>query len=177
MNLTKKIIIALILGVAVGIGFNLWAPNAFVPFDTYFLTPLGQIFLKLITMLVVPLVLFSIVLGTAGMGDPKKLGRIGGLNEARAIHDLCAEHGVPVWCGGMLETGIGRAANLALAALPNFMLPGDTSASDRYYARDLTPPFELTEGRLRVPTGPGIGVGVLPEVLEELTTHSELVTV
>jgi Na+/H+-dicarboxylate symporter len=78
MNLTKKIIIALILGVAVGIGFNLWAPNAFVPFDTYFLTPLGQIFLKLITMLVVPLVLFSIVLGTAGMGDPKKLGRIGG---------------------------------------------------------------------------------------------------
>ncbi|MFC0560992.1 dicarboxylate/amino acid:cation symporter [Halalkalibacter alkalisediminis] len=77
MSLTKKIIIALILGVAVGLGFNVLAPDAFVPVDTYVLTPLGQIFLKLITMLVVPLVFFSIVLGTAGMGDTKKLGRIG----------------------------------------------------------------------------------------------------
>ncbi|ADC49496.1 H(+)/sodium-glutamate symporter [Alkalihalophilus pseudofirmus OF4] len=78
MSLTKKIIIALILGVGVGLAFNAWAPEAFVTVDAYFLTPLGQLFLKLITMLVVPLVFFSIVLGTAGMGDPKKLGRIGG---------------------------------------------------------------------------------------------------
>jgi Na+/H+-dicarboxylate symporter len=78
MSLTKKIIIALILGVGVGLAFNAWAPEAFEVADAYFLTPLGQLFLKLITMLVVPLVFFSIVLGTAGMGDPKKLGRIGG---------------------------------------------------------------------------------------------------
>ncbi|MED4163157.1 dicarboxylate/amino acid:cation symporter [Halalkalibacterium halodurans] len=77
MSLTKKIIIALVLGVVVGLGFNVFAPNAFVPVDTYVLTPLGQIFLRLITMLVVPLVFFSIILGTAGMGDTKKLGRIG----------------------------------------------------------------------------------------------------
>ncbi|GAE35974.1 dicarboxylate/amino acid:cation symporter [Halalkalibacter akibai] len=77
MSLTKKIVIALILGVVVGLGFNLFASEAFAPIDTYVLTPIGQIFLKLITMLVVPLVFFSIVLGTAGMGDTKKLGRIG----------------------------------------------------------------------------------------------------
>ena len=77
MSLTKKIVIALILGVVVGLGFNLFASEAFASIDTYVLTPIGQIFLKLITMLVVPLVFFSIVLGTAGMGDTKKLGRIG----------------------------------------------------------------------------------------------------
>lgn len=77
MSLTKKIIIALFLGIVVGLGFNLLAPEAFAPLDAYALTPLGQLFLKLITMLVVPLVFFSIVLGTAGIGDPKKLGRIG----------------------------------------------------------------------------------------------------
>lgn len=77
MSLTKKIILALILGVIVGISFNLFAPDAFVYVDTYVFTPIGQIFLKLITMLVVPLVFFSIVLGTAGIGEPKKLGRIG----------------------------------------------------------------------------------------------------
>jgi o-succinylbenzoate synthase len=73
----------------------------------------------------------------------------------------------------MLETGIGRAANVALAALPGFTLPGDTSASDRYYRRDLTAPFVLTDGHLEVPTGPGIGVEPIPEVLEELTTSTE----
>ncbi|MBP3953216.1 dicarboxylate/amino acid:cation symporter [Bacillus suaedae] len=77
MSLTKKIILALILGVIVGIGFNLFASDAFGYVDTYVFTPIGQIFLKLITMLVVPLVFFSIVLGTAGIGEPKKLGRIG----------------------------------------------------------------------------------------------------
>ncbi|MCU1438351.1 MAG: menC [Naasia sp.] len=81
------------------------------------------------------------------------------------VHDACAERGVPVWCGGMLETGIGRAANVALAALPGFTLPGDTSASGRYFGEDLTEPFVLREGRLAVPTGPGIGVAVRGEIL------------
>jgi o-succinylbenzoate synthase len=104
-----------------------------------------------------------------------KPGRVGGYLESRRIHDVCAAHGVPVWCGGMLETGIGRAANVALAALPNFTLPGDTSASRRYFATDVTVPFELEDGRLRVPTGPGIGVDPLPDILESLTVSTELV--
>src|SRR5439155_259176 len=87
-----------------------------------------------------------------------KPGRVGGYLEAKRVHDVCAAHDVPVWCGGMLETGIGRAANVALAALPNFTLPGDTSASSRYFATDITEPFVLEDGRLRVPIGPGIGV-------------------
>lgn len=98
-----------------------------------------------------------------------KPARAGGYLEARRIHDVAAANGVPVWCGGMLETGIGRAANLALAALPGFTLPGDISASDRYYAEDLTAPFELENGYLRVPSGPGIGVTVLPEALRHAT--------
>ncbi|HEY9476515.1 MAG TPA: o-succinylbenzoate synthase [Mycobacteriales bacterium] len=105
-----------------------------------------------------------------------KPARVGGLFEARRVHDVCAAFGVPVWCGGMLETGIGRAANLALAALPNFTLPGDTSASDRYFRCDLTEPFVLRDGRLPVPTGPGIGVDPLPEVLGELTVSRETLT-
>jgi O-succinylbenzoate synthase len=104
-----------------------------------------------------------------------KPGRVGGYLEARRIHDLCAAHGIPVWCGGMLETGIGRAANVALAALPNFTLPGDTSASSRYFATDVTPPFVLEDGRLRVPTAPGIGVDPIPDVLEALTTSTETI--
>lgn len=102
-----------------------------------------------------------------------KPGRVGGYLEARRIHDVCAAAGVPVWCGGMLETGLGRAANVALAALPGFTLPGDTSASGRYYATDLTEPFVLSEGHLALPTGPGLGVAPVPERLEELTTSSE----
>ena len=101
-----------------------------------------------------------------------KPGRVGGYLEAKAIHDLCLDRGVPVWCGGMLETGIGRAANVALAALPGFTLPGDTSASSRYYATDITEPFVLEDGRLRVPTGPGIGVDPIPARLAEFTTWS-----
>ncbi len=104
-----------------------------------------------------------------------KPGRVGGYLEARAIHDLCAAHGVPVWCGGMLETGLGRAANVALAALPNFTLPGDNSASGRYYAQDVTEPFVLESGRLRVPQGPGLGVSPIPDVLEEFTTSTEYI--
>src|SRR5207245_5588308 len=103
-----------------------------------------------------------------------KPGRVGGYLEARRIHDVCAANGVPVWCGGMLETGIGRAANVALAALPNFTLPGDTSASDRYFSQDVTAPSVLEDGYLRVPSGPGIGVSPIPEVLEQLTTNVEV---
>ena len=102
-----------------------------------------------------------------------KPGRGGGYLEAKRIHDVCAAHGVPVWCGGMLETGLGRAANVALAALPGFTLPGDTSASDRYFSTDITAPFVLEQGHLRVPTGPGIGVDPIPEVLQEVTTSTE----
>jgi O-succinylbenzoate synthase len=102
-----------------------------------------------------------------------KAGRVGGYLEARRIHDVCAAHGVPVWCGGMLETGLGRAANLALAALPGFVLPGDTSASSRYYKRDITPPFVLDHGHLPVPSRPGIGVEPVPDVLESVTTSRQ----
>src|SRR4051812_13532442 len=99
-----------------------------------------------------------------------KPGRVGGYLESRRVHDVCQAHGVPVWCGGMLETGVGRAANLALASLPGFTLPGDTSASDRYFAADITRPHRLMAGRVAVPAGPGIGVDPLPEMLDELTT-------
>lgn len=102
-----------------------------------------------------------------------KPGRVGGYLEARRIHDLCSAHGVPVWCGGMLESGLGRAANIALAALPGFTLPGDTSASDRYYQTDITAPFVLESGHLRVPTAPGIGVEPLAGELQAVTTASE----
>jgi O-succinylbenzoate synthase len=102
-----------------------------------------------------------------------KPGRVGGYLEARRIHDVCVANDVPVWCGGMLETGLGRAANVALAALPGFTLPGDTSASDRYYRRDLTAPFVLDHGHVAVPDGPGLGVEVLPDVLREITVATE----
>jgi o-succinylbenzoate synthase len=102
-----------------------------------------------------------------------KAGRVGGYLEARRVHDVCAASDVPVWCGGMLETALGRAANVALAALPNFTLPGDTSASGRYYAEDICEPFVLQDGRLPVPTGPGLGVSPIPEVLDRVTTSLE----
>jgi O-succinylbenzoate synthase len=91
-----------------------------------------------------------------------KAGRVGGLSEALAIHDLCYTANIPVWCGGMLETGIGRAANLALASLPNFKFPGDISATDRYYAQDITNErFSLNaDSTIDVPTGVGLGVTI-----------------
>ena len=104
-----------------------------------------------------------------------KPGRVGGYLEGRRIHDICAAQGVPVWMGGMLETGIGRAGNVAMAAMPNFTLPGDTSASDRYYHRDVTQPFVLHDGRLDVPTGPGLGVDVDIEFLESITHWKQTV--
>lgn len=98
-----------------------------------------------------------------------KPGRVGGYLEGVRIHDLCVEAGIPVWCGGMLETGIGRAANIALASLPGFTLPGDTSASSRYFQRDVTDPFEMIDGQLAVPTGVGIGVEPHMEYLDSIT--------
>jgi O-succinylbenzoate synthase len=91
-----------------------------------------------------------------------KAGRVGGLTEAVAIHDLCRANGMPVWCGGMLETGVGRSSNLALASLPGFVLPGDISASDRYYRQDITGERFVLNGdsTITVPTGPGLGVTV-----------------
>lgn len=100
-----------------------------------------------------------------------KQGRVGGLTQAIAIHDICQDHHVPVWCGGMLETGIGRALNLALASLPNFRLPSDLSASNRYYNPDLIePPFDInSDGTLSVPTGVGIGVFPQEDRLKKVT--------
>lgn len=113
----------------------------------------------------------AISLGAAEVINIKP-GRVGGLLESRRIHDIAGAHGIPVWCGGMLESGVGRAANLALAALPGFVLPGDTSASSRYYAEDLTEPFVLEDGHVRVPTGPGIGVAPDPERLAAWTVRT-----
>jgi o-succinylbenzoate synthase len=94
--------------------------------------------------------------------------RVGGWANARAIHDVCMEADIPVWCGGMLESGIGRAHNVALASLPNFSLPGDISASDRYWEQDIIEPaFRLNnDGTITVPDGPGIGVAVIRERME-----------
>ena len=108
-----------------------------------------------------------------------KPGRVGGFAVSRAIHDVCRDAGVPVWCGGMLETGIGRAYNVALASLPNFTLPGDLSPSARYWARDIVEP-EWTmdaDGMVRVPhEKPGLGVAVDADFIESLTTRVEVLT-
>ena len=100
-----------------------------------------------------------------------KPGRVGGLSEALAIHDLCAENDIPVWCGGMLETGIGRASNLAIASLPNFTLPGDISATDRYYHEDITNErFTLNaDSTIDVPTGVGLGVTLNEAAVKKYT--------
>ncbi|MGD9961176.1 o-succinylbenzoate synthase [Nocardioides sp.] len=105
-----------------------------------------------------------------------KPGRVGGYLEAKEIHDVCVELEVPVWCGGMVETGLGRAANVALASLPGFTLPGDTSSSSRFFAQDITAPLSVDQdGHMTVPTGPGLGVDVLPDVLEDLLVSREWV--
>jgi O-succinylbenzoate synthase len=104
-----------------------------------------------------------------------KPARVGGWTEARGIHDLCRARGIPVWCGGMLETGVGRAGQLALASLPGFTLPGDISATDRYYEVDITPSFTLNaeDSTIDVPRGPGLGVEVDRKQLEKVTTRKE----
>lgn len=114
----------------------------------------------------------AIELGAAEIINIKP-SRVGGYIESKKIHDVSAAANVPVWCGGMLETGIGRAANLALAALPNFTLPGDTSASARYFETDVTEPFVLVDGHISVPTGPGIGVDPIPEIVERFAVSRE----
>lgn len=104
-----------------------------------------------------------------------KLGRVGGYTVAKNIHDLCESKGIPVWCGGMLESGIGRAHNIALCTLPNFILPGDVTASRRYWHEDIIEP-EVTvsaQGTIRVPTGPGIGFTPRTDRIESLTVRKE----
>jgi O-succinylbenzoate synthase len=94
-----------------------------------------------------------------------KPGRVGGYLEAVKIHDIAVANGIPVWCGGMLETGIGRSANAALASLPGFTLPGDISGSSRFYTEDITDPVVMHDGVVDVPTAPGIGSAPRPELL------------
>jgi O-succinylbenzoate synthase len=114
----------------------------------------------------------AIELGAAEIINIKP-GRVGGYLEAARIHDLCVERGVPVWCGGMVETGIGRAANAALASLPGFTLPGDISASTRFYARDIvTDPIAVVDGHVNVPTTAGLGFELDHEFLDSITTSS-----
>jgi O-succinylbenzoate synthase len=105
-----------------------------------------------------------------------KLGRVGGHTSARRIHDLCQSHSVPVWCGGMLESGIGRAHNIAMSTLANFSLPGDVSASKRYWAEDIiNPEVEVTpRGTILVPTAPGIGYAPRLDRIESLTRRREV---
>ena len=105
-----------------------------------------------------------------------KVSRVGGLSNALMIHDMCAGAGIPVWCGGMLETGVGRAANLHLATMPNFTLPGDISATERYYAQDIAEPsfhLNVEDSTITVPTGPGIGVEVFRDRLEKVRLRYE----
>ncbi len=106
----------------------------------------------------------AISLGAAQVINIKP-GRVGGYLEAVRIHDLARAHGVAVWCGGMVETGLGRSANAALASLPGFVLPGDISASARFYAVDITEPVEMVDGQVAVDTAPGVGRAPLPEVM------------
>ncbi|NVO19846.1 MAG: o-succinylbenzoate synthase [Bacteroidetes bacterium] len=103
-----------------------------------------------------------------------KPGRVGGFTESKLIHDYCASKNIPVWHGGMLESGIGRAGNVALASLPNFTMPGDISASKRYYKEDIVDPEFVVnpDGTMTVPTGPGIGVEVNMKMLEKVTVKS-----
>ena len=102
-----------------------------------------------------------------------KLGRVGGFTQAKRIHDFCQQHDVPVWCGGMLESGIGRAHNIALSTLPNFTLPGDVTASKRYWTDDIIEP-EVTvskQGTIKVPSAPGIGFEPRLDLIQKLTVR------
>ena len=105
-----------------------------------------------------------------------KLGRVGGFTPARRIHGLCRDKGIPVWCGGMLESGIGRAHNIALSTLANFTLPGDVTASKRYWTEDVIDPEVIVtpQGTIRVPSGAGIGYEPRRERIERLTVRREI---
>jgi O-succinylbenzoate synthase len=104
-----------------------------------------------------------------------KVGRVGGFSEAKKVHDVALRHGVPVWCGGMLESGVGRAHNIALSTLPNFVLPGDVSASKRYWARDIiVPPVETTpQGTIRVSDEPGFGYALDRDYIRSIAIREE----
>jgi O-succinylbenzoate synthase len=110
----------------------------------------------------------AIAMGAASVINIKP-GRVGGYLAARRIHDLAEANGIAVWCGGMLETGIGRAANIALAGLPGFTLPGDVSGSNRFYEQDVTEPVVMNDGVVAIPKGAGFGVEPIAEVLAEVT--------
>ncbi len=105
-----------------------------------------------------------------------KLGRVGGFTRAQALHEVCRAHRVPVWCGGMLESGVGRAHNIALSTLAGFTLPGDVSASRRYWKQDIIDPeVEVTpQGTIRVPPGPGLGYMPVLERIEQVTVRKEV---
>ena len=106
-----------------------------------------------------------------------KIGRVGGLSESIRIHDLCKEHDIAVWCGGMLETGIGRAHNIQMTTLPNFTIPGDTAPSSHYWKEDIvTPEITMEHGIIHVPTGYGIGYEVDQEKLKNILLSSESIT-
>jgi o-succinylbenzoate synthase len=107
-----------------------------------------------------------------------KLGRVGGHLQAKRIHDLCQRHNIPVWCGGMLESGIGRAQNIAMSTLPNFSLPGDVTASKRYWHEDIiTPEVGVTpQGTIKVPDAPGIGFTPRADRIASLTTRQDHLT-
>lgn len=140
---------------------------------------------KLADYIDTPVCLDESIVSADGAADAIELGaveiinikpsRVGGYLESKKIHDVAVAHSIPVWCGGMLETGIGRAANLALAAMPGFTLPGDTSASSRYFETDLTTPFVLENGHIKVPTAPGIGVDPIPEIIDRFAVSRELI--
>jgi o-succinylbenzoate synthase len=104
-----------------------------------------------------------------------KLGRVGGHTAAREVHDLCQKHSLPVWCGGMLESGVGRAHNIAMSTLPNFTLPGDVSASQRYWSEDIIDPeVQVTSrGTIHVPQTPGLGYSVKRDLVKSLTVRSK----
>jgi O-succinylbenzoate synthase len=105
-----------------------------------------------------------------------KIGRVGGLTESKKIHDYCQKQGIPVWCGGMLESGIGRAHNIALTTLPQFVLPGDTAGSERYWERDIIDPEVVVRGgTIEVPSRPGLGYEVNRDVLDQFTVESKTI--
>jgi O-succinylbenzoate synthase len=108
-----------------------------------------------------------------------KQSRVGGLNNAKQIHDICMQGKIGVWCGGMMETGIGRAVLLALSGLPNFIYPMDIGASDKYFTEDIVePPFKLNpDGTIDVPQKPGLGVEVNEELLKRYIIHKELLSI
>ena len=119
----------------------------------------------------------AIELGACGIINIK-VGRVGGFSEAIAVHDLCQSRGIPVWCGGMLETGIGRAHNVALSTLPNFRLPGDVSASKRYWYEDLVEPeIEVSpRGTIAVSDSPGTGYVIKSDLIQKLTVRMETIS-